>query len=908
MRKYSYLFFCLSLLFVCCSREEYSPVDSEENYKIVLSVGSKSETKGIEEVLELSEFNCIATVKDDLSESLLWGSPGNRVFSGTQQNGYTSDGVFWPASNCSVVFYGSNSPITYGTSGPQIKVTDISKDIVCSRLEGQYRGSKEQNRMVFDHIFARVGEIVVENYESFTEPEIFVECPTSGTYNLKSGLWSGLGPIQVIPLNSGDNRSEAWIIPGTYQFTFTFKDAFGEKITRICKERLEMKAGKINSFKILLKGDDFVVDITEEPIVDDEKCRKEDRIDDKITSEEYESSITINGKSDVRISSAESVVTISASARHKKCCYKQFRSSIRTGTKVTKQWKSGRVEIDTVWNDWVAGSVRTEPEYYDYEFVSDKYNVGSNNPSMIPGSTTGEYKVSASYSGERSVTLTCTNSANTSATATATLTQSEDQVLKYEKPNVTFSYPDSPVAYNSTSPISPELVVTQKFIYVSGKEETVTLQKSDYTATFSGSVNGLQVNSSTGVVTPSDNTGRAIDDVIIYDDINVIEFSYDDIGYQGGKSNPKLEYSQDVMMYTDGRESTASRSTKVSVSVTANDATASADATVVQNGDKGQAQSPSSTTLTTGSSNFDIEFYGSENGFSLNSRTGVVTAAKNLGSGEGTISYGEISVNFSAPSTEFDYTGGNIECYEPTYSQLKTVSGRSSTSQRLIYVTVLLESGDKSVTKTVKCYQNGDPGTDDSEETITSGGLILYTVSGDDNFSNYGSKTIFAGRNVGSSFTQYSDVVISSFSYPDMDCSGGYAKPSIECSQTKTSGRSKTESREATMTATVKLNGKSASSSITFTQKGDSGEITGTSDCYVKKEFSFNVSNDGASFLTSTGWVYWEKYTGTLSDRSVEVKVIATGSDNKSATATAVSTQLKAQKEEDDDDWDIEIN
>lgn len=155
---------------------------------------------------------------------------------------------------------------------------------------------------------------------------------------------------------------------------------------------------------------------------------------------------------------------------------------------------------------------------------------------------------------------------------------------------------------------------------------------------------------------------------------------------------------------------------------------------------------------------------------------------------------------------------------------------------------------------------------------------------------------ITAGSNKGASYTDYGDVTISSLSYPDAKASGETVSPTIEYTQSKTTGRSATSSRSAEFTVTVTLNGQSNSKTLTFTQDADGGSST-TSDCSLSVNYSTVTANAAATLNTTNGQVTWSANTSTTSTRSTTIRTTVTGEGGKTAAKDATSTQDKKEDE-----------
>ena len=517
--------------------------------------------------------------------------------------------------------------------------------------------------------------------------------------------------------------------------------------------------------------------------------------------------------------------------------------------------------------------------------------LANNNLWIIPGtySLTLDFKDASGTSKTLTVSQTFLAGKINNITASC---KSASVIVGYDNPTVTLTYPNSPIAYNSTSAINPTLVVKQKVYYANNTSEVKTLSSGQYAVSYQApTTTGLGLNGSTGVVTPDSNVGTSIPARTEYSDITIKSFSYPDIVYTGATSTPTLTYEQTMTTYTAGRGTTSERSFTVTANVTANGKAASGTCLVKQNGDAGESAGSSSQKLTSGAT---VTYSGNASGFSLAS-SGTVTANPNVGSGGGT-TYSSPSVTVTPSSKTFEYTGGS-QTFSVSYSQTKTIAARNSTSNRSIIVSAKVSMHGKDITQTASCTQNGDPGAAGSSENITTGGSVSYSISGT-GFSN-NSNSVTASSNEGSDYTNYSAITISEFSYPDVKAIGGTATPTVTASQTKTTGRSSTSSRTGTFTVSVTLNEKTGQSTVNLSQNADPGTSTSTTLGISSMSVSYSTTSDhsAATLDSTTGVVTWAQNT-TSNDRTETEKVTIT-SGGQTATETANSKQVKKSG------WDV---
>lgn len=875
-----------------------------ESFKAIeFTIKDTSSTKAPTPITSLSQFNVSATTGSAGSEA---SKLSNVVF--TSSNGVFRSDAVWPSSDPGYHFYASNVAMTHNASGQSVTVSDIDKDIVCAYLENP--SYKVKNKLIFNHILARVGTVSFTNLDLCSNVRLSMKYSGSGTYNIGTGAWSGVGGQSTKELSTADNKF--WIIPGTYDATLTYTDANGNPQSKTLSK--EFKAGIVNNISAKLDGSVVVKteDEYEAPTftlgtISDVPARGGDSGTPLVTSigqrkrvkktladgtVKYDPDWTAVSSPDYTVQYGKTLASLSdncpsyhgdnlgttAKARTKLGdVYVRVKIGNKTTDKTLEVYQQANEEtLGTLavksfsYSPKVGAAGGTASPTVTYElpyswtsglngkYTTDAtlaYTTVTDNAGATLDASTGAVTWAANSGTERSETERVTVSLKgKSNTKDAASTQSGDAVDHYDEPVVTLSYSGTPIAYNSTSAISPTLTVKQNVYYVSGASETKTLSAGDYTVSYSGSVTGLSVNSSTGSVTPTNNTGSTIAAKTEYTNPSV-SLSYGNIAYTGGSSSPSISYSQKKTSYTEGRNSTNARSTKVTASVTAHSKSASATADVKQNGDGGKAQTSSETTVTSGGS---VSYGGSASGFSLSS--GTVTAGSNVGSGGG-VSYSDPTVSFSSSTTTIGYTGGSVTCNEATYSQTKTTAARNSTSSRSITVTATVTLNGKTGTKSATCTQNGDAGASKKDETITSGGSVSYSSSGT-GFSNSG-RTISASSNAGSVIAardDFSEITVKSFSYDNIAYTGGTSSPSISYSQTKTSyteGRKSTSGRSGSITASVTLNSKTGSKTINFTQNGDGGkdQTSSTSSVTSGATITYTAVSGSSALSLSSGKV-----------------------------------------------------
>lgn len=156
--------------------------------------------------------------------------------------------------------------------------------------------------------------------------------------------------------------------------------------------------------------------------------------------------------------------------------------------------------------------------------------------------------------------------------------------------------------------------------------------------------------------------------------------------------------------------------------------------------------------------------------------------------------------------------------------------------------------------KQTATYASGKTGT------VTSGGTVSYSMTAGNGFTvNASTGVVTASSNAGSTSTTVDGTItVNSFSYSgNIGYSGGSSSsPQISYSIPYTQRRSATSARTSnTITVTVTMNGKSATSTATVKQNGDSGAVVGTGAYTTGATVAYSVSGSGFSVNSSTGVV-----------------------------------------------------
>ena len=264
-----------ALVAVACSKTGHQQQEFEGKERIVFAAsdgdGLFSVTTKADAVTALSAFYVAAVTSAAGVEASAWTSTEFSLVPASDPATYAS-GKYWPSSNPSYLFYGSNLPLTFGAGGTTVSATNAT-DVVCAYMtEPTYQ---EKNTLTFQHIFARIGEVSVTAEDGYTISNLTITLTpkVSGTYNLKEGAgstdgtgWSSTadGTVTTIcsrtegiaPSSSYTQSNDVWLVPGTYTLTAgwtatkdDYTQSFSEKTATV-----NLVAGKVNSISAGIVG------------------------------------------------------------------------------------------------------------------------------------------------------------------------------------------------------------------------------------------------------------------------------------------------------------------------------------------------------------------------------------------------------------------------------------------------------------------------------------------------------------------------------------------------------------------------------------------------------------------------------------------------------------------------------
>lgn len=235
-----------------CAKEGREAVPSGQEKEIVFLSREAhfAARSGVTEVSELPSFNVSAVRGEAGSETAVWS------VASTLEGAVYTTGRFWPVEDMGYRFYASNAPLVDGAAGATVSV-DCTQDVVCAYLPNPVYG--DRNTLAFDHILARIGSfaVTVPDGYTLTASSFTLFSSKTGTYNLRTGAWSGLGAAAGSAVAVGAN--DVWTVPGacTLEGTFTLtKGDFSKAYTRSAS--LTLEAGKICSVTAHITDDEAV--------------------------------------------------------------------------------------------------------------------------------------------------------------------------------------------------------------------------------------------------------------------------------------------------------------------------------------------------------------------------------------------------------------------------------------------------------------------------------------------------------------------------------------------------------------------------------------------------------------------------------------------------------------------------
>ncbi len=260
-KKYIPLLFLLGAAFACvlsgCAKEV---VSDETEIPIVFTAGElfTAETKASEvTTANLTSFYVTATrgaVGSSETETFT-----SATFTGTP-GGTFSGGKWWPASNPSFHFYGSNIGMSFDSNACTVSASN-GTDVVCAYLANPSYGVK--NALTFAHIFARIGTCTVNAPSGFSisGTSVKITPKVSGTYNIRTGNgytdgtgWSGTASGSETTLPSSNNN--LYLVPGSYTLSVTYTLSKGDWMHQFTKNAtVSVISGSVNNISMTVPSE-----------------------------------------------------------------------------------------------------------------------------------------------------------------------------------------------------------------------------------------------------------------------------------------------------------------------------------------------------------------------------------------------------------------------------------------------------------------------------------------------------------------------------------------------------------------------------------------------------------------------------------------------------------------------------
>lgn len=212
------------------------------------------ETKTVEtNAATLTSFDVLAVTGTPGSESPGWGPVS---FTGTTV--YTG-GRHWPLEgDPEWTFYASNAPMAFSAAGATVTATS-GTDVVVAR--NATATPRVRNTLTFDHIFSRIGYVIVIQEAGYTVSDVSVSITpkTGGVYNIRTGAWSSVttgSPTGIAPSSPGYVLNDVYLVPGEYTLTASWhveKGVYSEDFTGV-ESTVTLEAGHLHMMEITLGG------------------------------------------------------------------------------------------------------------------------------------------------------------------------------------------------------------------------------------------------------------------------------------------------------------------------------------------------------------------------------------------------------------------------------------------------------------------------------------------------------------------------------------------------------------------------------------------------------------------------------------------------------------------------------
>lgn len=211
----------------------------------------------------MPSINVSCTVGAAGSETAVWTSAPF-----TLSGGMYSGGKYWTIEDKGYHFYASNAALTHAASGARVAPTNTTDVVVAWLADPNY---KQANELVFEHVFARLGQVTVTPEPGYTLSNVKIELTprVSGKYDIRSGRnrtdatgWSEVvsGEKVTVASSSGANANDVYLVPGEYTVTASWDATLIAVPSAVLHytgktTNLTFAKGKINKFTAILGGE-----------------------------------------------------------------------------------------------------------------------------------------------------------------------------------------------------------------------------------------------------------------------------------------------------------------------------------------------------------------------------------------------------------------------------------------------------------------------------------------------------------------------------------------------------------------------------------------------------------------------------------------------------------------------------
>lgn len=230
---------------------------------VVDDFGAVSETKATEvTTANLTSFYVSAT-RGSGTETSSWNSV---LFTDSDSDGVFTANKWWPYENPSYHFYAANLPITFSAGVTIVQPSNNGTDLVCAYVPSPTHNSS--TALTFNHAYARLTNVTIVAAAGYTitGAEVYITPKTHGTYNIKTGLWSGgVNGSSTLISNAtpgaGAKVNNIYLLPGEYslsaRWTATIGDysrTYGSPSLVTSSSVVNMVKGHTNSIQVTLGG------------------------------------------------------------------------------------------------------------------------------------------------------------------------------------------------------------------------------------------------------------------------------------------------------------------------------------------------------------------------------------------------------------------------------------------------------------------------------------------------------------------------------------------------------------------------------------------------------------------------------------------------------------------------------